>query len=248
MSKVVTERPREGHYLSSRKTRLRIRRYDPEKDYNDLPMRVSGSRNKHLIKAQKQSDCRYGEVKQFSDLIGPLQRFLRSKVGRPWDDIYSEMKQNLDSRKVTGRHIFEHVQWEVELHPVIGEDGKIYKSYPHYGERPLLQGLYVDPRTGLLCWAEQEELAPPPREITYIPYTKFSGDFKIDGIWRFISFKEKPGSGMEWTFDPVKGCWVLAELPASRLVKLPNGKEMMIVTQKPLTRQERKTAGLRNDR
>jgi len=181
-------------------------------------------------------------------LIGPLQRFLHSNVGRPWDDVYSEMKQSLDSRKVTGRHIFEHVEWEVELHPVIGEDGKIYKSYPHYSERPLLQGLYVDPRTGLLCWAEQEEFAPPPPEITYIPHTKFSGDLKIDGIWHFITFKAKPGSGMEWMVDPVKRRWVLAVLPASRLIKLPNGNEMVIVTKKPLTRQERKAAGLRNDR
>src|SRR5262245_51455346 len=167
MSKVVTERPREGHYLASRKTRLRIRRYDPEKVYDDLPLRVSGSRNKHLVNARKQTRSRYDEVKHFSDLIGPLQRFLHSNVGRPWDDVYSEMKQSLDSRKVTGRHIFEHVEWEVELHPVIGEDGKIYECYPHYRERPLLQGLYVDPRTGLLCWAEQEELAPPSKAVRF---------------------------------------------------------------------------------
>lgn len=248
MSKVVTERPREGHFLPGRKTRLRIRRYDPEKDYDDLPKRVSGSRNKHLINRQEKFRRSYKKVKEFSDLLGPLQRFLRSKVGRPWDEVYSEMKQCLDSRKVTGQHIFDHVKWEVESDPVIGEDGKIYKSYPHYGERPLLQGLYVDPRTGLLCWAEQEEPAPPPPEITYIPHTEFSGHFKNDGLWRFISFKEKPHGDMKWMFDDVKGHWVLAEAPASRLVTLPNGKEMVIVTQKTLTRQERKAAGLRNDR
>src|SRR5262245_30944960 len=247
MSKVVTERPREGHYLASRKTRLRIRRYDPEKVYDDLPLRVSGSRNKHLVNARKQTRSRYDEVKHFSDLIGPLQRFLRSNVGRPWDDVYSEMKRSLDSRKVTGQHIFDHVKWEVELHPVIGEDGKIYESYPHCRKRRLLQGLYVDPRTGLLCRADREEFTPPP-EITYIPHTEFSGNLKIDGIWHFISFKAKSGDGMKWMFDRVKGHWVLAETPASRLITLPNGKEAVIVVKEPLTRQERKAAGLRNDR
>lgn len=35
MSKVVIERPRSGHYLPSVKTRLRIRRYDPDEEYSE---------------------------------------------------------------------------------------------------------------------------------------------------------------------------------------------------------------------
>jgi hypothetical protein len=74
MSKVVIERPRSGHSLPGYKTRLRVRHYDPEKDYDDLPKRVSGSRSKYI---------RAGEIKYFSDLLGPLRRFLRKNVGRP---------------------------------------------------------------------------------------------------------------------------------------------------------------------
>src|SRR5215510_13817018 len=110
MSKVVIERPREGHGLPSRKTRLRVRRYEPDKEYDDLPSRVSGSRSKYI---------RSREVKYFSDLIGPLRRFLRKNVGRPWDQVYSEMKIHLDDRKVAGRHIFEHVGDMVETHAFI---------------------------------------------------------------------------------------------------------------------------------
>src|SRR5262245_6915882 len=111
MSKVVIERPREGHGLPSRKTRLRIRRYDPDKEYDDLPSRVSGSRSKYI---------RPREIKDFSDLLGPLRRFLRKNVGRPWNLVYSEMKEILDDRKVTGRHVFEHVEMEVETHALNG--------------------------------------------------------------------------------------------------------------------------------
>ena len=74
MSKVVIERPREGHRLPSSKTRLRVRRYDPDKEYDDLPKRVSGSRSKYI---------RAEQTKYFSDLLGALLRFLRKNVGRP---------------------------------------------------------------------------------------------------------------------------------------------------------------------
>src|SRR5215468_12384362 len=115
MSKVVIERPRSGHSLPGYKTRLRIRRYDPEKDYEDMPWRVSGSRSKYV---------RAGETKYFPDFLSPLRRFLRKNVGRPWDKVYSEMRKHLDDRKVTGRHVFEHVDMEVETHALIGSDGE----------------------------------------------------------------------------------------------------------------------------
>jgi hypothetical protein len=52
--------------------------------------------------------------KEFSDLLGPLRRYLRKQVGRPWDKLWSEITQTLDSRSLTGQHIFDHIRWEVE--------------------------------------------------------------------------------------------------------------------------------------
>ena len=226
MSKVVIERPREGHRLPSSKTRLRIRRYDPDKEYDDLPKRVSGSRSKHT---------RAGEIKHFSDLLGPLRRFLRKNVGRPWEDVYSEMKQTLDSRKVTGQHIFDHVKWEVELHPVIGEDGKIYESYPHYRERQLLHGLYVDPRTGLLCRAERNHRKPGKEETG--PAVRISIDCNMDYIHQ-------------------NGIWYIAELKHDYLIEeseshLPIFKDQeslrwRILRKKQCNTRELKKAGLKN--
>lgn len=253
MSKVVTERPRHGHYLPSRKTRLRIRRYDPNKDYDDLPKRVSGSRNKHLLHAQAKLNRSYERVKYFSDLIGPLQRFLRSNVGRPWDEVFSEMKQTLDSRKVTGNHIFEHVEMEVELHPLIGKDGRIYESYPHYRGSRLLSGLYVDPRTGLLCWAERIKEPVPknePPEVTHILLGKTCGYFKLEGIWHFVEFIKVPIRKM-WVYERSRGCWFRDKetptLPLSGIIQLPNDTQFIVVKKDALTRQERRFAGLRND-
>jgi len=32
--------------------------------------------------------------KQFTDVLGPLYRYLLKQVGRPWDKVYSEIAQN----------------------------------------------------------------------------------------------------------------------------------------------------------
>jgi hypothetical protein len=92
MAKVVTERPRRGHKNASRKTSgPRIRRFDPEQDY-DGPAR-------HPVARGRQ----YGyEAKEFSDLINPLKRFLRACIGKPWSKVHSELSRKLDRRSVAG--------------------------------------------------------------------------------------------------------------------------------------------------
>ena len=67
---------------------------------------------------------RYDDPKDFSDVLGPLRRYLHKQVGRPWNKIWSEITQTLDSRSLTGLHIFDHIRWEVEQKAWIGEDGR----------------------------------------------------------------------------------------------------------------------------
>lgn len=181
MSKVVIERPRSGHQLPSGKTGLRIRDYDPEREYENMPNRVSGSRSKHVRTTGR---------KYFSDLLSPLRRYLRSNVGRPWNKVWSEMKQSLDSRKVTGQHIFDHVKSEVETNCYEGADGKVYSPYRGYGEHRPVEGLYVHPRTGLLCWKqprnhhrERREKEAAQREVVLIPRSDSQYYLKIEGVW-----------------------------------------------------------------
>jgi hypothetical protein len=138
MAKVITERPRRGSSIPSKKTRLRIHRYDPENEYEALPKRIPATR--HL-------DWCDSEVKGFRDLLSPLRRFLRKNVGRPWNKVYSEIMQQLDVRKTMDRHLIEHVKLEVELNCFIGKDGEVYQ--PCYGP---VEGLYVHPKTRLLSW------------------------------------------------------------------------------------------------
>lgn len=144
MAKVVTERPRHGHANRSKKTALRVRRYDGEDHFDDLPKRLPSSRHRQ-----------YGwEGKEFSDLIGPLKKFLRRQIGRHWDKVYSELSQSLDKRSLTGQHIWTHVWLEVEKDCMIDPDGKIFCREAHYGwRREIKRSLYVHPKTGILSWA-----------------------------------------------------------------------------------------------
>jgi len=46
----------------------------------------------------------------FNDNLEPLERFLRSQVGRPWSEVYAELKSCLDSSTVTGQHVIQHLE------------------------------------------------------------------------------------------------------------------------------------------
>ncbi|MBS1787080.1 MAG: hypothetical protein JST85_05125 [Acidobacteria bacterium] len=237
MSKVVVERPRRGHSLKSGKTARRIKRYDESADYGDLPKRVSGSRNKHVRSSGNQ------ETKSFSDLLGPLRRYLRRNVGKPWDKVYSELAQHLDKRKTTGIHIFDHVKWEVEQDCFVGEDGKIYR----FGYRRIerVSGLYVHPRTGLLCWSDAksiwhkslaEKRAERKRQTGWrVPISGNRHYVKLSGIWYFADLERYNRS----------------QRPPEEEVKMTfveEGQTTWRVTNKrQCSRKELKAADLRND-
>jgi hypothetical protein len=118
MGKVVIERPRTGGMLSYKD----IRRSKASQEFKKIKISdVSGIDDvltedeeiqletlpKGGIEKMKQS---YGwETKEFSDLLGPIKRYLHSKVGENWDDVWSEVCQTLK-----GNHPVEHVREHVE--------------------------------------------------------------------------------------------------------------------------------------
>lgn len=143
MSKVVTERPRQGPANKSKKTTgQRIRRYDPGREY-DEPTRLPIARHRQ-----------YGyDAKEFSDLINPLKRYLRTCIGKPWRKVHSELSLKLDRRSVSGSHIWDHVMREIEIDCYIGDDGLAYSNNRTYVGRTSdfpIEGIYVHPKSGLI--------------------------------------------------------------------------------------------------
>ncbi len=142
MAKVVTERPRRGHGNSSKKWGRRLRKHEYAAEDHG-PSRAPIARRHQ-----------YGwNAKEFSDLLGPLRRYLRQQVGRPWDKVWSEITRSLDSRSLTGQHIFDHIQSEVDRHVWLGPDGRLYHT--RWSGPVPVSGLYVHPSTGVLCYTRE---------------------------------------------------------------------------------------------
>lgn len=116
MHEVVIERPRHGSSDRRKKDRWS---WPVDEEGERSPRRASTSRHR-------------GGTREFSDLLGPLRRFLDSRVGRPWDAVYSELRAGLSPKSQIHMHILQHVDHMVATRP--GDTGP----------------LYVDPRTGLL--------------------------------------------------------------------------------------------------
>src|SRR5215471_3836174 len=187
MHKVVVERERHGSTRKNRKWGKRFPFVD-DHDYEDQPKFVSSGRRRQ-----------YGpHCKWFTDVLGPLEGLLRKNIGRPWDNVYSELRRGLDVRKVTGLHIFQHLEQMVDLNCFEDEDGKV-RSYGTYGWMkygyPEVDGFYVHPRTRLLQFApranrtERRQQYLQKKEVVGFWIDKTQAYRLLDGIWYVVTYK-----------------------------------------------------------
>ncbi|MBW4472344.1 MAG: hypothetical protein KME45_18365 [Stenomitos rutilans HA7619-LM2] len=196
LSEIVIERPRGGRRMSLRKLT------GFKKQLHQLTEEASqdGLFNSYLIKPRNKS-------KYLSDHLGPLRRFLRSKVGQPWNDVYSELCQRLDGSTMAGQHVLDHVQDYVERHVELINGIPCQKSRRQYR---LTQGyrfkLYVHPETGILCDPAESSLTsiadPPPKpkwQTDTINLDAYHQYHKLDDIWYLITYQEIPAT--ESVFD-----------------------------------------------
>ena len=233
MSKVVIERPRSGHSLPSVKTGRTIHRYDENDEYEDLPKREKYSMNRQAKGINS---------KGFSDFLNPLERFFRSNVGRPWDKVHSEMCEHLDFRSTMMQHVFQHVERMVEQHCHIGDDGKVYPN-THWRANEPVTGLYVHPRTRLLCWKESGYITER-RKIRKAKAKEVLTRIAISGNQHYLK---------------CKGIWYIAELERYEpKQKSPNEKVVKeiyeegychwwVIRKRQLNSKELKAAKLSND-
>lgn len=153
MAQVVIERPRAGGRYDYHDVRVRYKGLDIEK-LEDLP-KHEGYRRSHRR-----------DRKSFTDLLGPLEGYLRSHIGDKWDDVYSDICSHLNPNSTTQIHILGHVFQFIDVKTYWGDDGKVYAhaSSRFYGGPHLVSwgDLYVHPDTGIIC-------AMPERKRFYNP-------------------------------------------------------------------------------
>jgi hypothetical protein len=119
MFKVIVERPRRAPMGKPSGRRPR--------DLEDLPSKQSMRRHQGY----------YG--KELNEHLAPLRRYLGKQVGRPWNQVYSDICRNLRAGHPIHDHVRRHVFDYVDVdHPLAQNRFIRNKMY------------YVDRRTGLL--------------------------------------------------------------------------------------------------
>ncbi len=172
----------------------------------------------------------------FSDNLGPLRRWLRAQVDRPWNIVWSELCASVDRDTMAGQHLLEHVFSEIELHCRM--DGRVaLKSANRSWRGGRVEGLYVHPRTGLLRW--QAPLPSPRPQPPQDWRLLTQGDERllrqIHGLWFALKVE---ALGKEWQLS--------AETRAEADVLTVGGHGYRVLRQRQLKHRELRLHGLHN--
>ena len=103
----------------------------------------------------------YG-YRQLNENLAPLRRYLHAQIGRPWNEVFSEICAGIDRRNTVQQHIHQHIRDFIAIDVDVRE-GRLVDVMGRWGFRghcsDISQSLYVDPRTGLIrpnksyrCW------------------------------------------------------------------------------------------------
>jgi hypothetical protein len=185
MAKVIVERPRFGSRARGKGKgyRRRLQRLRPD----ELPRREG-------IKV-----CS-GGTKMLNEHLGPLRRFLQSRLGRPWDKVFAEICANLSRNSAVQDHVRDHVEDYVETKVVLIDGVPCYGHGRLYG-RPLTEGyyrrlpLYVCPVTGMLKRVKPRPVRPRKNKSKAVPYIWLSDDRQcrwVEGAWHLVDLKPLP--------------------------------------------------------
>lgn len=205
MYKVIVERPRRkgwdadnDRHISKQRLRHLV-----QEDYNDEELELG------------QID-RLWKTKKLNENLAPLVRFLRKNVGRPWDEVYSELRENLRLDSAVQYHVVQHLRHFVHLDVVIHGDGHIYRDHGswHYGEIPLdvpsriFRGgttFYVHPKTKFLCLSPAKGKKLLTREnaekklYAHVQVNKFLQFRYINGSWKAVELATIPTTNKDGT-------------------------------------------------
>lgn len=198
MFKVIVERPRRGGYGGAKKGR-----WEQENRQNAIGASYDADSYDEPSNWEKIKPSRLrADRKELNENLEPLWRFLRSRVGQCWDDVYSEIRENLSPKNAVQMHVVQHLKMQVVEATYLGEDGRVYEcpQYNSYNRKPNCleeptgyQRFYVHPVTREFCES--------PRKSRKDKKVKQKDRFKltdlrqyrlIDGIWYVVEFAVIP--------------------------------------------------------
>ena len=201
MAKVIVERPRlggAGNTFRGRRGELKSRLNEciRNDNFDDLHKRES---YRHWASARLGYDR-----KELNENLNPLVRYLRSQVGRNWDQVYSEMCEVMDTRSACQAHIWQHAKDDVETNTFIGDDGEVWfaSSYCYRWcedrdwHRPISDSVavvYVDPRDKTLQLVPKKNRYRYHRPVhEYVEIDKYRQAHRIGEHWFLIELADAP--------------------------------------------------------
>jgi hypothetical protein len=186
MYEVIIERPRGG---------ARCGRPWPKTPWRDLDRDDDGLRDGGPAKLRMGPRRR---SKWLTDHLGPLRRFLVSRIGRPWDEVHAEICACITVRSAVQKHVLDHLRRFVETRP------RFIDGWPHRpvarldgGYQPLWPDrcdFYVCPTTGRLQWPRGPRRGP---DHIVRPLSDLRELRCISGVWFQIELSPLPADWQE---------------------------------------------------
>lgn len=177
MHRVIIETSRKGKG-DARPIRKKISVHDltDDDDIGDnYPTKISAKRDAAGV----------GDPAYQDDRLRPIIRYLQKQVGRPWNDVWSEICSN--NQDFMGDHLRRHVLGYVSEKVRIEDDVIIdlERNYPvySYGDR-----FYVDPSSGILKKVPRKSFRRSKAVFKIVSMDDMDY-FKHDGIWYRVKYR-----------------------------------------------------------
>lgn len=197
----------------------------------------------------------YSNRKGLTDLLGPLKRWLRSQVGRPWNDVYSEACAVIKPDSIIRAHVKTHLLEFVERHTFMhqGKVSILDQSYHGRGIIAVTERRYgwnlffVHPETGVLCAIPQkswktDRFARRAAQAENLRWLDNRFALKnVKGIWFACQFRAVLDHGPFTAYDHIAGQVV----GRGGLVRR-DGVYLHCIVRRQLSRRELRRYGLRN--
>lgn len=126
-----------------------------------------------------------------------MRRFLRSNLGRPWDEVYSEICEQADARSHDGHRLRECVDHIIEKNCTFDENGFLINEKGHRLSKWYRWEFYVHPETKNLEYIERRRKFVQPEIKTVY---EMDGDHyhQHEGIWYKVEMKPIPKYRERW--------------------------------------------------
>ena len=211
-------RPRIGSRLPSRKKGYR--KYVQKSGIDNLPPREP------MLGRWR------GRERWLNEHLGPMRRFLRSRVGRPWNKVHQELCEHVSFDNAVQKHVLAHVFDYVQLRVEIRGRQVICTNAWRRGTVLRPDEMYVCPNTGLLKVVRRRHQTHAPQRVHVGKLTQYQ---QRDNAWWELKLRERPDDpGELWDV------WLerrLSQLQDTDLQAAFGGK-LTAISKRPLSQTE----------